>query len=680
MDLMNCRLSQNKKDVPIKRKKQTKENLMKIKFVNKGIEMVNLSRILNLRDVISTLPFSSFNQKKRAIPSICYSYNPPIRSKVLNYSKVLKEFKLDNEESFPPCECHSSEFKDPYHNHIITGNLNLIQNDRLRNLLSKGWGYREDSVIRWKTVKKEIYHSVIQLVNNMSKKYSMSQAHFYNFGWKIMEHVEYQIRNCKNRCKSITKFVPVLKDQSVLKELSSLHQHYVLTPVDKASKNIAITCKSFYLKTIFNELQSGEVYQSTLLSEEDIVKLHHDFTKQFNFNKLSEFNTIPSIYMIPKFHKNPIKFRYIVASKSCSSKPLSNAICKSLAKVRGERKRYCSKLEKYDGINRYWVIESNQPILDCINELNSTKTAKSITTYDFSNLYTSLPHDEIVQSICTMIDAVFRYREKRHMPVKLAVSKSSKSNQLFTSAYWVNKPRPGTFFFTDETLKASIKCLLDNTYFLFGERVFRQNVGIPMGTDAGPEIANGHLHQCEYSYLDKTKKINIYKARSLNHSFRFIDDISNFQSNNLIASIATEIYGLKLTLNKENEGTRRADVLDLSLKIEEDNTITCNLFDKRRAFNFDIVQFPDLSGCIPSKNAYGIILSQLKRYYKACSNVHDFVKNAVLLINILLKKGFKRTNIFTKVKCFLSSIKSLKYCAEASAVLNMISSDEGISS
>ena len=170
------------------------------------------------------------------------------------------------------------------------------------------------------------------------------------------------------------------------------------------------------------------------------------------------------------------------------------------------------------------------------------------------------------------------------MPVKLAVSKSSKSNQLFTSAYWVNKPRPGTFFFTDETLKASIKCLLDNTYFLFGERVFRQNVGIPMGTDAGPEIANGHLHQCEYSYLDKTKKINIYKARSLNHSFRFIDDISNFQSNNLIASIATEIYGLKLTLNKENEGTRRADVLDLSLKIEEDNTITCNLFDKRRPF------------------------------------------------------------------------------------------------
>ena len=421
------------------------------------------------------------------------------------------------------------------------------------------------------------------------------------------------------------------------------------------------------------------MYQSTGLSEEEIVKMHHDFTKHFSFNQLSEFNTIPSIYMIPKFHKNPIKFRYIVASKSCSSKPISNAICKGLAKVRRERKWYCSKIEKYDGINRYWVIESNQPILNCINELNSTKTAKSITTYDFSNLYTSLPHDEIVHSLCTMIDAVFKYRKKKHMPSKLAVSKSSKCNQLFTSAYWVDKPRPGTFFFTDETLKASITFLLNHTYFLFGERVFRQNVGIPMGTDSGPEIATGHLHQCEYSYLDETKKTNIYKARSLNNSFRFIDDISNFQSNNLIASIATEIYGLKLTLNKENEGTLTANVLDLSLKVESDNTITCNLFDKRRAFNFDIVQFPDLTGCIPSKNAYGIIISQLQRYYKACSNVHDFVENTALLIDILLKKSFKRPVILTKVKSFLSSIKPLKYPADATTVLNMISSDEGIS-
>ena len=676
IDLMKCKLSgeNDKFAYPQKQKKQRKENYMKVKFINKGVEMVNLSRILNLKDVISTLPFSSFNQKKLAIPSICYSYNPPIRSKVLNYSKVLKEFRLDDEEVFPPCNCHSSEFKDPFHNHIITGNLDIIKNDRLRNLMRKGWGYREDPVIRWKSVKKEIHHSVIQLVHSFSKKYNMSEAHFHEFAWKIMEHVEYQIRNCKDRYQFKTKFIPVLKDQSVLTELESLHQQYVFTPVDKASKNIAIMCKSFYLQTIFNELKSGEgeVYKSTSMSEEDIVKKHHDFTKQFSFSRLPEFTKIPSIYMIPKFHKNPIKFRYIVASKSCSSKPISNAICKGLAKVRKERKNYCQKLEKYDGINRYWVVESNQPILDCVNKLNSTETAKSVTTYDFSNLYTSLPHEEILETISIMVDDVFRSREKKRLPLKLAVSKSSKTDKLFHSAYWVSKPRPDTFFFTAESLKDSVKFLLDHTFFNFGGRVFQQKLGIPIGTDAGPELATGHLHQCEYSHLDRTKKINIYEARKTNNSFRYVDDIDSFQSGNLIGEKATEIYGTKLTLNKENEGTLQAHVLDLSLSIKADNTIDCNLFDKRRAFDFEIVQFPDLTGCIPSKNAYGIIVSQLQRYYKACSNLSDFVENTVLLINILLGKSFKRTAIFKKVKYFLTSMKPLKYATNAATVLDRI--------
>ena len=66
-----------------------------------------------------------------------------------------------------------------------------------------------------------------------------------------------------------------------------------------------------------------------------------------------------------------------------------------------------------------------------------------------------------------MIDAVINYREKRGLSCKLAVSKSSKPNKLFNSAYWVDKPRSSTFFFTAETLKESIKFQLSHTYFIF---------------------------------------------------------------------------------------------------------------------------------------------------------------------------------------------------------------------
>ena len=40
-----------------------------------------------------------------------------------------------------------------------------------------------------------------------------------------------------------------------------------------------------------------------------------------------------------------------------------------------------------------------------------------------------------------------------------------------------------------------LKFQLNDTYFIFGKKVFSQDVGIPAGTDDGPEIANLHLHQ-----------------------------------------------------------------------------------------------------------------------------------------------------------------------------------------
>ena len=42
----------------------------------------------------------------------------------------------------------------------------------------------------------------------------------------------------------------------------------------------------------------------------------------------------------------------------------------------------------------FWVVQSNKPVLQTINKLNSRKAAKSINTFDLSTLYTKLPHDK----------------------------------------------------------------------------------------------------------------------------------------------------------------------------------------------------------------------------------------------------------------------------------------------
>ena len=89
-----------------------------------------------------------------------------------------------------------------------------------------------------------------------------------------------------------------------------------------------------------------------------------------------------------------------------------------------------------------------------------------------------------------------------------------------------------------------------------------------MGTNDGPQLSNGCLHQKEYKQLNKVKKKDIYKARSFNFTFRFIDDVGSLQADDGILNMCIEMYGENLQLNKENQGTLSANVLDLTINIK----------------------------------------------------------------------------------------------------------------
>ena len=43
-----------------------------------------------------------------------------------------------------------------------------------------------------------------------------------------------------------------------------------------------------------------------------------------------------------------------------------------------------------------------------MNRINNKRKAKSISTYDFSTLYTTLPHDKLIPRLSKVIDFVFK--------------------------------------------------------------------------------------------------------------------------------------------------------------------------------------------------------------------------------------------------------------------------------
>jgi hypothetical protein len=75
-------------------------------------------------------------------------------------------------------------------------------------------------------------------------------------------------------------------------------------------------------------------------------------------------------------------------------------------------------------------------------------------------------------------------------------------------------------------------------------------------------------------------------------------------------------------------------------RISNRGRIKTRLYDKQDVFNFPIVNFPFLGTNIPASPAYGIYMSQLMCYCRACAQYSDFLDRVQLLTQKLLKQDY----------------------------------------
>ena len=163
-----------------------------------------------------------------------------------------------------------------------------------------------------------------------------------------------------------------------------------------------------------------------------------------------------------------------------------------------------------------------------------------------------------------------------------------------------------------------VEFLVDNIYVRFGGQLFRQMVGIPMGTNCVPLLADLFLYSYENEFLDKLVKEGKRKlARKFNLSYHYIDGLILF-NNKRFKEFISDIYPKELTISGTTESTLIASYLDLLFIRDKSNNITTKLYDKRDVFGFHIVNFLFMSSNIPSAPAYGVYASQLIRYACCC--------------------------------------------------------------
>ena len=350
-------------------------------------------------------------------------------------------------------------------------------------------------------------------------------------------------------------------------------------------------------------------------------------------------------------HKNPIKFRYIVSCKDTSIKPIAQVSTQGLKLCQRQHMAYCKAIRNYTGINRFFIAENFPKISDDINHINQKSKARSVETFDFTSLYTFILHTSLKSNLNWFVEIAYN-GARRHGQKYLSVySKAAK---------WVTKHRETSCSFDKDSFIKVQNFLIDNAFFTIGEKSLRQTIGIPMGIDPAPFMANGHLYKFEFDFQQEMTKKNYAVARSLNHTHRYIDDISPLNDKGNFDKYREQIYPPELILLKQNNSIDSASVLELQIDIVEEKFMT-GIFDKRNEFPFEVCRYPSTKSNIPDSTLYNVFYSQLIRIYRVCNVLSSFEIATQELFSRCINKGSTSKLLRNQISKFFQRNSPFKF-------------------
>jgi hypothetical protein len=104
------------------------------------------------------------------------------------------------------------------------------------------------------------------------------------------------------------------------------------------------------------------------------------------------------------------------------------------------------------------------------------------------------------------------------------------------------------------------------------------------------------------------------------------------------------------------ESDKSASYLDILLNIDSNGKLTTSIYDKRDDFDYVIFNFTFLYSNIPFSPAYGLYISQLIRYTKACYVNEEILKRGKLLTENLMLQGYYEPRLMSSFCKFCSPI------------------------
>ena len=233
------------------------------------------------------------------------------------------------------------------------------------------------------------------------------------------------------------------------------------------------------------------------------------------------------------------------------------------------------------------ILINSKELLDILQS-HSLTSIHSIK--HFSTLYTTIPHTKLKARLSELTRNAFKYKNGKKRYEYIVVGHNS--------TYFVKNTSNAKNKYTEDDIVRIIDFLIDNIFVECGGFIFQQVIGIPMGTNYAPLLADLFLYYYEAEFIQTLIKSGKgHLAKSFCFIYRYIDDVLSI-NNPKFGDYINIIYSVQLTIKDTTGADHHASHLDLLLKYDNFHRLQVKLYGKRDDFNFNIF-FSFLNSNIP---------------------------------------------------------------------------------
>ena len=154
--------------------------------------------------------------------------------------------------------------------------------------------------------------------------------------------------------------------------------------------------------------------------------------------------------------------------------------------------KYCETAYSRSWVIQMWIFKNSKELLEHLKSPNFNNIT-SIKSFNFSTLYTTIPHHKLKSRLTSIIrnSFIFKNGNRRYKYLVLGHEES----------YFVKEHSDSKHKYSEDDIIKMLEFLVDNIFVVFAGQVCQQIVGIPMGTNCAPLLADIFLYSYEAEFI-----------------------------------------------------------------------------------------------------------------------------------------------------------------------------------